>query len=70
MAGKKTLWNAVPACVLLRKSFRNGVLARSVTKIPLILIHGRSKTQPDTKRTNELNYQIGHMFETTGEKWW
>jgi hypothetical protein len=29
--------NAVPACVLLRKSFRNGVPARSVTKIPVIM---------------------------------
>jgi hypothetical protein len=35
MTGKKRSQNAVPACVLLRKSFRNGVPARSVTKIPL-----------------------------------
>jgi hypothetical protein len=28
----------VPDCVLLRKDFRNGVLARSVTKISQILI--------------------------------
>jgi hypothetical protein len=28
MAGKKRFWNAVPACVLLRKSFQNGVPAQ------------------------------------------
>jgi hypothetical protein len=37
MAGKKRFRNAVPACVLLRKSFRNDVPARSVTKIPLLI---------------------------------
>jgi hypothetical protein len=29
--------NTVPACVTLRKNFQNGVLARSVTKVPLIV---------------------------------
>jgi hypothetical protein len=35
MPGKRKFWNAVPAFVLLRKNFWNGVSARSVTKIPL-----------------------------------
>jgi hypothetical protein len=35
MAGKKRFRNAVPAYVLLRKSFRNGVPTLSVTKMPL-----------------------------------
>jgi hypothetical protein len=30
--------NAVPACVLLRKSYQNSVPARSVTKIPTVVI--------------------------------
>jgi hypothetical protein len=36
MAGKKIFRNAVPACVVLRKSFRKGVPARYLTKIPLL----------------------------------
>jgi hypothetical protein len=31
----------VPAWILLRKNFQNGVLARSVTKISLILIYNK-----------------------------
>jgi hypothetical protein len=37
MAGKRRFRNSVPACVLLRKIFLNGVPARSVTNIPLII---------------------------------
>jgi hypothetical protein len=36
-ARKKSFWNTIPACALLRKNFRNGVLVCSNTKIPLIL---------------------------------
>jgi hypothetical protein len=36
MPGKK-FWNAIPACIMLRKNSWNGVLAHSITKIPLIL---------------------------------
>jgi hypothetical protein len=36
MPGRKVL-NAVPACLLMRKNFRNGVLVRSITKIPLLI---------------------------------
>jgi hypothetical protein len=32
---KKGFWNAVVACVLLIKNFQNGILACSITKIPL-----------------------------------
>jgi hypothetical protein len=39
MPGEKRFWDAVPACILLRKNFWNGVLARSITKIPLVLPH-------------------------------
>jgi hypothetical protein len=35
---KKRFRNAVLACVLQRKNLRNGIPARSVTKIPLITI--------------------------------
>jgi hypothetical protein len=35
-ACEKRVQNTVPACVLLRKNFWNGVLAHSVTKIPLL----------------------------------
>jgi hypothetical protein len=34
---KKRFRNAVLACVLQRKNLRNGIPARSVTKIPLII---------------------------------
>jgi hypothetical protein len=34
-ARDKRFRNAFPACVLLRKNFRDGVPARFVTKIPL-----------------------------------
>jgi hypothetical protein len=37
MAVKKKVPEHVPACVLLRKGFRNGVPARFVTKIPLTI---------------------------------
>jgi hypothetical protein len=37
MPGKRRFWNAVLACILLRNNFENGVPARSVRKIPLIL---------------------------------
>jgi hypothetical protein len=30
---------AIPACVLLRKNFWNGIPARSITKIPLVICH-------------------------------
>jgi hypothetical protein len=33
-ARKKGFWNAIMACVLLRKNFQNGVLAPSITKYP------------------------------------
>jgi hypothetical protein len=36
-ARERSFWDAVTACVLLRKNFQNGVLARSITKIPLVL---------------------------------
>jgi hypothetical protein len=32
-------WGVVPVYVLLRKNFRNGVSAPSVTKIPLAIIN-------------------------------
>jgi hypothetical protein len=32
---KKEILEAVSACILLRKNFQNGVVACSVTKIPL-----------------------------------
>jgi hypothetical protein len=35
MSGKR-FWNAVLACVLLRKSIRNGIPAHYATKIPLV----------------------------------
>jgi hypothetical protein len=34
---KESFLNDVPTCVLLRKKFRDGVQARSVTIIPLVL---------------------------------
>jgi hypothetical protein len=34
-AREERFWNTVLACVLLRKRFQNGVLAHSITKIPL-----------------------------------
>jgi hypothetical protein len=38
MSGKKKrFWNAVLACILLRKNFWNGVPARSITKIPQVM---------------------------------
>jgi hypothetical protein len=37
MPGKKGFGMLVPVCVLLRNNLRNGVLACSVTKIPLDL---------------------------------
>jgi hypothetical protein len=40
--------NTVPACILLRKNFWNGVPVRSVTKIALIII------------LNPLNYTHSH----------
>jgi hypothetical protein len=36
-ARKTRFRNTFPACVLLRKYFKNGVLARSITKIPPLL---------------------------------
>jgi hypothetical protein len=33
---EKRLWNSVPASVLLRKNLKNGVSARSITKITLL----------------------------------
>jgi hypothetical protein len=36
---EKRFQNAVPACILLRKTFWNSVLARSVTKIPLVVTY-------------------------------
>jgi hypothetical protein len=36
-AGEKRCWNSVPACVLVRQNFQNGVPACSITKIPLVL---------------------------------
>jgi len=33
---KRRCQNTVPACTLLRKNFWNGVLARSITRIPLL----------------------------------
>jgi hypothetical protein len=36
MPGKR-FWNAIPACVILRKNFQNGVLVCSVTKVPLYM---------------------------------
>jgi hypothetical protein len=35
----KRLRNTVPACILLRITFWNGVPAHSVTKIPLVLLY-------------------------------
>jgi hypothetical protein len=35
-ARKKGFRNTVPACTLVRKNFWNGVLARSITRIPLL----------------------------------
>jgi hypothetical protein len=35
MPGKKQFRNTIPACILQRKNFQNGVPARSGTKIPL-----------------------------------
>jgi hypothetical protein len=35
----KRFWNVFLACVHLRKNFRNGVLAHSITKIPVALSH-------------------------------
>jgi hypothetical protein len=34
---KKGFWNAVPACVLLRKNFQNDDLPHSITEISLLL---------------------------------
>jgi hypothetical protein len=44
MPGKR-FWNAVPACVLLTKNFRNGVPVRSVTKILLTVYINTSRSQ-------------------------
>jgi hypothetical protein len=35
-ARKKRFWNTIPACIILIKSFRNGVPERPVTEIPLV----------------------------------
>jgi tRNA pseudouridine-54 N-methylase len=58
MAGKKKFRNAVQACVLLRKSFRNGVLARSVTKIPLVLcdLQGKDRDIKDLQNISNTAY--------------
>jgi hypothetical protein len=35
----KRLWNAIPAFVLLRKNFWDGILTCSITKIPLLIVN-------------------------------
>jgi hypothetical protein len=34
---KKRFWNTIPVCVLLRDNLWNGVMACSITKLPLVI---------------------------------
>jgi hypothetical protein len=65
MPGKKRFHNTVAACVLLRKNFQNGILAHSITKMPLVIllpIQYHSNDITDTKY-HEYWSALSFLFE-------
>jgi hypothetical protein len=62
-AREKGFRNAVSACVLLRKNFRNGVHARSVTKILLPSFNILSRNYPGILNKTSVN-PTGPLFPT------
>jgi hypothetical protein len=74
--GKKRFQNAVLACIVLRKNFRNGVLAHSIATIPLIFGEGYMsiqflqfvQTHLQVFNDNNIRHKIEHVLFSTS-KW-
>jgi hypothetical protein len=54
----KRLWNAIPAFVILKKNFWDGILACSITKIPLLIVKKLLTVK------NSFLWKMTHMYWT------